>query len=161
NSTLFSVARTLVRYAEEKEKPNAERLREYQDANLDSLKQQLFSPAPIHDDLETVKLADSLGMLAEIRGADEPLVKQVLDGKAPTARAAALVRGTKLKGVAERKKLFEAGKEGIAASEDPLILLARLVDRAARDARQQYEAKVEEPQKQAYGKISNAIFALR
>jgi hypothetical protein len=161
NSTLFNVARTLVRHSEEKGKPNAERLREYQDANLESLKQLLFSPAPIHDDLETVKLGDSLGMLAELRGADDALVKRVLDGKSPTARAAALIRGTKLKDVAERKKLFEAGKEGIEASKDPLILLARLVDKAAREARQQYEAKVEEPQKQAYGKISAAIFALR
>ena len=161
NSTLFNIARTLVRSAEEKGKPNAERLREYQDANLESLKQLLFSPAPIYDDLETVKLADSLGMLAEMRGADDPLVKKVLDGKAPPARASELIRGTRLKDVAEREKLFRAGKEGIEASKDPLILLARLVDEPAREARKQYEEKVEEPQKQAYGKISNAIFALR
>jgi len=161
NSTLFSIARTLVRHADEQDKPNAERLREFQDANLESLKQQLFSPAPIYDDLETVKLADSLGMFAELRGADEPLVAQVLAGKAPPARAAELIRGSKLQDVAEREKLFRAGKKGIEASEDPLIRLARLVDKPAREARQRYEEKVEEPQKQAYGKISNAIFALR
>lgn len=161
NSTLFNVARTLVRHAEEKDRPNAERLREYQDANLESLKQLLFSPAPIYEDLETVKLGDSLGTFAELRGADEPLVKQVLDGKAPPARASELIHGSKLKDVAEREKLFRAGKQGIEASEDPLIRLARLVDGPARKARQRYEAKVEEPQKQAYGKISNAIFALR
>jgi len=161
NSTLFNVARTLVRYAEEKDRPNAERLREYQDANLESLKQLLFSPAPIYEDLEAVKLGDSLGMFAELRGADEPLVKQVLDGKAPPARASELIRGSKLKDVAEREKLFRAGKKGIEASGDPLIWLARLVDGPAREARQRYEEKVEEPQKQAYGKISNAIFALR
>ena len=161
NSTLFSIARTLVRHAEEKDKPNAERLREYQDANLESLKQQLFSPAPIYDDLETVKLADSIGMFAELRGADDPLVKQVLDGKAPPTRAAELIRGSKLRDVAEREKLFQAGKKDIEASTDPLIRLARLVDKPSREARQRYEEKVEEPQKQAYGKISNAIFALR
>ena len=161
NSTLFDIARTLVRHTEEKDKPNAERLREYQDANLESLKQLLFSPAPIYDDLETVKLADSLGMFAEMRGADEPLVERVLAGKAPPPRASELIRGTKLKDVAEREKLFRAGKAGIEASKDPLILLARLVDEPAREARRQYEEKVEEPQKQAYGKISNAIFALR
>ena len=161
NSTLFNVARTLVRHAEEKDRPNAERLREYQDANLESLKQLLFSPAPIYEDLETVKLGDSLGMFAELRGADELLVKQVLDGKAPPARASELIRGSKLKDVAEREKLFRAGKKGIEASGDPLVWLARLVDGAAREARQRYEEKVEEPQKQAYGKISNAIFALR
>ena len=57
-----------MRLAEESAKPNAERLREYSEAGLDSLKLQLFSDAPIYDDLETVKLADSLGMMDEIMG---------------------------------------------------------------------------------------------
>ena len=45
--------------------------------------QQLFSPAPIYDDLERVKLADSLSLLVERRGGDDPLVQQVLDGQGP------------------------------------------------------------------------------
>ena len=57
---------TLVRLAEESAKPNSERLREYSEAGLDSLKLELFSEAPIYDDFETVKLADSLGMLEEV-----------------------------------------------------------------------------------------------
>jgi hypothetical protein len=161
NSTLFNFARTLVRHAEEKDRPNAERLREYQDANLDSLKQLLFSPAPIHADFESVKLADSLAMFAEFRGAEEALVKKVLNGKSPTARAAELIKGTKLQGVAERKRLFDGGKEAMDASADPLIALARLVDRPARGIRKQYEERVEEAQKQAYARISGALFALR
>src|SRR5437016_4722815 len=36
NSHLFGIARTLLRLAEEKTKPNAERLREYRESNLDS-----------------------------------------------------------------------------------------------------------------------------
>jgi len=62
NSELFSIARTLVRHADEKEKPNAERLREYRESNLPSLKQLLFSEAPIYEDFETLKLADSLSL---------------------------------------------------------------------------------------------------
>ena len=60
NSELFVIARMLVRLADESAKPNADRLREYAEAGLDSLKLQLFSEAPIYPDLETVKLADSL-----------------------------------------------------------------------------------------------------
>ena len=45
-SELFTIARTLVRLAEETAKPNADRLREYRESNLDSLKQELFSPGP-------------------------------------------------------------------------------------------------------------------
>ena len=51
--------------AEETAKPNADRLREYRESNLDSLKQELFSEAPIYDDLETALLADSLSMYLE------------------------------------------------------------------------------------------------
>ena len=161
NSQLFGFARALVRYADEKDKPNAERLREFRESALPSLKTLLFSPAPIYDDFEALKLGDSLGMFVEMQGADDALVKMVLDGKSPYARAAELVKGTKLRDVAARKELFDGGKAAVEASDDPLIKLARLVDPPARTLRKHYEEKVEEPQQQAYAKISKAIFALR
>ena len=72
-ASCIMIARTLVRLADESAKPNPDRLREYAEAGLDSLKQQLFSEAPIYSDLETVKLADSLGYLIEQAGAENPL----------------------------------------------------------------------------------------
>jgi hypothetical protein len=161
NSELFAIARALVRYADEKEKPNAERLREYRESNLPSLKQLLFSEAPIYENLEIVKLTDSLAMLAEIAGGDSEPVRLFLDGKSPGARAAELVKGTGLRDVSTRKALFDGGKQAVEASDDPMIRLARMVDGPARDIRKQYEEKVEEPQKQAYARISQAIFALK
>jgi hypothetical protein len=160
NSDLFDIARTLVRLADETAKPNSERLREFSQAGLDSLKLELFSEAPIYDDLEIVKLADSLGMLTEAMGADNELVKSVLAGKSPRDRAAELVQGSKLNDVAVRKQLAEGGRTAIDASRDPMILLARLVDPEARKVRQMYEQQVDEPQRQAYGKIANARFAV-
>src|SRR5229473_7235798 len=91
NSNLFTIAIQLVRLAEETSKPNGERLREYSEAGLDSLKLQLFSDAPIYEDLETVQLADSLGMMAEIMGEESETVQIVLAGKSPRDRAAELV----------------------------------------------------------------------
>jgi hypothetical protein len=158
--TLFGIARTLVRLAAEKPKPNADRLREFRDSNLDSLKQGLFSEAPIYKDLETVKLANSLSLLAETLGYDDPLVKQALAGKSPRARAAELIEGTKLQDVAVRKQLEEGGTKAIEASDDPLIKLAAAIDQPSRDVRKIYEQKVEEPQRQAYTKIANARFKL-
>ena len=97
NSTLFTFARNLVRMAAENEKPNSERLIEFTDARRASLELALYSPAPIHEDFEKLKLTDSLGFMVELLGADNPLVKQVLDGKTPEARASELISGTKLK----------------------------------------------------------------
>jgi hypothetical protein len=159
-SDLFGIARTLVRLAAESAKPNADRLREYRLTNLESLKQELFSEAPIYDDLETLKLADSLSMFIETAGAEDPLVEKVLAGKSPQERAAELVRGTKLSEASVRKQLVEGGLKAIEASDDPMIRLAILVDGPARAVRKTYEEKVDEPLRQAYAKIADARFAL-
>ncbi len=160
NSKLFEIARTLVRLAEESQKPNNARLREYSEANLPALEQELYSDAPIYDDLEALKLGDSLGMYAEMKGMQNELVEKVLAGKSPDARAEELVRGTKLKDVAERKRLAKGGIKAIEASSDPMILLARLVDPESRRLRSIYDNQVNEPRRQAYAKIAQARFAV-
>lgn len=157
-SDLFTFARHLVRLADELPKANADRLREYRDSNLDSLKRSLFSPAPIYDDVERRKLQTSLTFLAERLGGGHPLVKQVLAGKNPDNRAAELIAGTKLIDVAERKKLFEGGSKAIAASQDAMIRLARQIDEASRALRKRYEEEVEEPERQAYADIAKLRF---
>jgi hypothetical protein len=160
NSETFGIARTLVRLAEETRKANAERLREYAEAGLPSLKQELFSEAPIFDDMEMLKLGDSLGMLEELLGADNELVQKILAGKSPIERANELVEGTKLKDVKVRHELAKGGVEAIKAADDSMIRLALLVDEPARKLRKQYEEKVEEVQRQAYAKIAKARFAV-
>jgi hypothetical protein len=158
-SKLFYIARDLLRNAQEAKKPNAERLREYTESAQASLQLALFSEAPIYEDLEIVKLGDSLSMMVEWMGADQELVKKVLNGKSPAERATELVRGTKLHDVAFRKKLAEGGLAAVEASNDPLIQLARLVDPPARKLRTAFDTTVEEPLKQAYGKLAQARFS--
>jgi peptidase S46-like protein len=160
NSELFQKARTLVRLAEESRKPNAERLKEYGEAGLESLREELFSKAEIYPDLEIVKLGDSLGMIMELLGTDNDLVERVLSGKSPQQRAAELVLGSKLADVSVRKKLADGGQKAIEESKDPMVELARLVDPAARAVRKAYEENVDEPQRQAYSKLSQARFAV-
>jgi hypothetical protein len=160
NSELFSIARALVRMADEDAKDNADRLREYRESNRESLEQQLFSEAPIYEDLETTKLGDSLSMFMEQVGADNEWVLKTLDGCSPRERANELVRGTRLKDVAYRKELAKEGRTAIEQSKDPMIQLARLVDPPAREVRKTYEEKVDEPMKQAYAKIADARFAI-
>jgi hypothetical protein len=160
HSQLFDIARTLVRLADENAKPNTDRLREYRESNLDSLKLELFSDAPIYDTLEVAELADSLSWLEQAKGADNEFVKKVLAGKSPHDRAVELVSGSKLKAVALRKQLAEGGQGAIKASTDPLIQLAILVDPQAREVRKTYEEKVEEPLRQSYAKLARAHFAV-
>ncbi|MEK6374370.1 MAG: S46 family peptidase [Acidobacteriota bacterium] len=158
NSHLFSSARTLLRLGDESAKPNADRLREFRESNLESLKQGLYSEAPIYEDLEIVELSDSLAHWLETMGVNDPLVKQVLSGKSPQERASELVRSSKLRDAAVRKQLGEGGKAAIDASTDPMILVARMVDARSRELRKTYEESVDEPLQQAYAKIANATF---
>jgi hypothetical protein len=156
HSRYFRIARHLARLAEEKEKPNEKRLREYRESALDSLRLQLFSPAPIHAGLERVKLAGSLAFLAQNLGGEHPLVVQVLAGKSPEARAAELTAGTRLGDVAERRRLAEGGAAAVRASDDAMLRLARLIDGEARRLRRRYEDEVAEPEQQAYADLAAA-----
>ncbi|HEY1190081.1 MAG TPA: S46 family peptidase, partial [Gemmata sp.] len=155
---LFGIARHCVRLTDELPKTSADRLREYRDSNLESLKYQLFSPAPLYPELERAKLATSLTFLAENLGGEHDLVKLVLAGKNPAARAEELISGTKLFAPTERKRLVDGGAAAIAESKDPLVLLARAIDAESRKLRARYESEVEEPERQGYAALSGVRF---
>jgi len=159
-SASYPIAKLLLRASEELPKPSGERLREFGDARLGSLKFQLFSDEPIYEDLDTIKLAESLTYLASSYGADHELVKKVLAGKSPKDRAFELISGTKVRDVGFRKKLYEGGEAAVDAAKDPLIELARLIDAEARAVRKQFENEIEEPKNQAAAAIAAARFAL-
>ena len=142
DSELFTIARHLVRLAEEKAKPNSERLKEYRDSALQSLELQLFSEAPIYPEFEEAKLAHSLAYWKK-QMPDDPLVERVLRGRTPEEAARQFVRGTKLADVSFAQKLAEGGKAAIESCDDPMIKLALAVDADARAIRKRYEDEVE------------------
>ena len=158
NSTLFEIARTLLRAVDERAKPNGERLPEYRESARDSLELHLFSEEPIYPDLETLTLSDSLTDFAGAYGDGDPLVQGALASKSPRARAAELVAGTKLKDVAFRKKLYAGDAAALDAVKDSMLELARAVDGTARSARKLYESQ-DEIKQQAYAQIAAARFA--
>ncbi len=157
-STLYSIAEELVLMAAEDQKPSSERLREYRDSARESLEQELYSPAPIYEDLERVKLTDALGLFMEQRGGDDPLVQKVLDGQSPQERATTLIEGTALEEVEARQKVAKGGREGVSNSKDPLIQLAQLLEPEYRKLREQTE-ELDELERQAYAKITEAVVA--
>jgi hypothetical protein len=160
NSHYFNIARTLVRAAEERGKPNGERLREFRESARESLEFQLFSEEPLYDDFEQVKLADSLTYLTEKLGFENPLVQKILAGKSPRERASELVHGTKVKDVAERKRLYKEDKSAFESSNDAMVKLVLLIDQPARALRNILEPQ-DELKRQAYGEIAAAKFALQ
>jgi S1-C subfamily serine protease len=158
NTQLFTYARTLVRLAEENEKPDAERLPEFATTRRGALEAALYSTAPSYVDFEKLKLADSLSFLQREYGANSEVAKKVLDGKTPAERSAELVDGTKLKDVEFRRELAAGGRKAIEDSDDPMIELARGIDKEARAARKRYEEEVVAVERANYAKIARALF---
>ncbi|MHC1766630.1 MAG: S46 family peptidase [Verrucomicrobiia bacterium] len=160
NSVLFDIGRTLLRAAEEKGKPNKDRLREFGEAGLESLEFRLFSEQPIYEDLEQLKLANSLTWLVSELGYQHPIVTKVLAGKSPTERATELVTGTRVKDVELRKKLYAGGEAAVKSVKEPMIELARSIDPEARSVRKVLEAQTEAKQ-QAHARIGKVRFAVQ
>ncbi len=158
-SRLYGLAETIVLLVEEDSKPNTERLEDYRDSNRESLLQELYSPAPLYDDLERVEIADELARFMEDRGGSDPLVLKMLDGKSPRERAAELIKGTKLFDVEARKDLVNKGAEGVKSSDDLLIKLALNMNPEYRRL-EQLTKEIAEVEKQAYAKIAEAKFAI-
>lgn len=160
HSKLYSIAKALVRAADELPKANEKRYEEFSDSALPSLKQSLFSEAPIYDEFEISMLTFYLTKMRETLTADSPIVKKIFGKRSPSEIAEAVVQGSKLKDMAVRQKLFAGGKKAILESNDPMIQFALLVDPDARAYRKIYEETIEPVIIKNSEKIAKAQFAV-
>lgn len=142
-TALFSWARTLVRGTAERTKKNEERLEEFSDARLPRVEQRLFAQRPLNQQFEISKLTFGLTALRERLGTDHPFVKKVLGKASPAELAAALIKGSSLDQVAERKRLWSGGPAAVAASKDRMLQLALAIDAEGRAVRTRFENEVE------------------
>ncbi len=156
---MFTYARHLWRLAEERGKPNAERLREYSDAALPSLELRLFAQTPVTPELEALMLEKWFELLSAELGASHPVVRQILDGKSPAEAARAYVFSSKLHDVNERKRLA-ADPAAVRASEDGMIRLVRMIDPQARAIRKVFDEEFDPVIRDASSRIARARFAL-
>jgi hypothetical protein len=158
-SDLFAQARRLVRAAEERTKPNGERLPEYTDSRLPIVQRAVLAPAPVYPQLEELALTFWLSKLRENLTADAPETKTVLGKDSPETLAARLVT-SKLADPALRKTLWDGGLAAIQGSDDPMIRFVLAIDATARRVRQEYETRVTGPTDRAAERIAHARFAV-
>src|SRR5262249_46458394 len=115
---LVNYARTLVRGAAERDKPNTERFREYSDGALPRIQQNLGAKVPVYPELEELRLAQGFERMREWLGPDHAVVRELLSKESPQELAKRLVTETKLADPAERTRLWTGGSAAIAASTD-------------------------------------------
>jgi V8-like Glu-specific endopeptidase len=155
---LYSYAIELVRAAEERAKPNGERLPEYTESRLPLLQKQVLDPKPVYPWLEEMMLEWSLSKAREYLGADDPDTKLLLGKESPEQLASRLVAGSKLADPAYRKALWDGGLAAIQASKDPMILYALKLDPRQRQLQQAYDERYDAPVTAAQAKLAAARF---
>lgn len=159
-SRLLGFAGTIVRYGVEKAKANELRLEEFRESNLASLDNQLYSTAPVYDDLEEATLADQLALALDQLGPKHAFVQAALAGKTPAQVAKEAVAGSKLEDVEVRRALVQGGPAAVEASSDAMIQLARRIDPSAREARRFLEDELEAVTERAGQRIAQARFKI-
>ena len=154
------LAQAIVRYVTEVPKPDGERLDGYHDAQLDSLRFRLLSPAPVYPGLDEALMASDLRAALEKLGPDDEFVKTALGGRTPEAVAHALISGTRLGDPAFRKQLLEGGEKAVKSSDDPLVGWAWKLEPILREMHDWVEENVESVVTPAGEKIGQARFAV-
>jgi len=134
---LLAYAGTIVRYAAEAAKPDSARLPLFRDVNRAQLERTLYNPAPVDSVLESRMLAAYLTAMSEELPAGDPVRRAALGGRSPEEAAGALVHGAQTATADERRALVQGGAAAVAASTDPFIVLARVIDPLQRDIERQ------------------------
>lgn len=133
DSQLFGIALQIVQYVAEVKRPDGDRLPGYHDAQLDSLRFRLLSPAKIYPSTDKLYMTTALDLAQEKLGKDDAYVQAIVQGGDVNQTVNSLVNGTKLADTAARKALLEGGEAAVAASTDPMIEAARRVDPIVRE----------------------------
>jgi Peptidase S46 len=157
---LIGDAIELVRAAAERTKPNSERLPEYTDQALVTLRQRMAANIPVNKDLQELTLAYFFTTTRRDLGEGDAFVRKMLGDESPAQLSARLISGTHLDDPKVREALYDGGESAISASSDPLIRFAVSIDPDLRAARQQYEDQVLAPTRANAERIANARFAV-
>ncbi|HEY7683494.1 MAG TPA: S46 family peptidase [Gemmatimonadales bacterium] len=125
---LLNLALGTLRYSTEMAKPDSARLPAYQDANKANLERVLFGETPLDPEQETALLTAYLTAMQRELPATDPVLRQALQGRTPEAAARALVQAATLTTGESRRALATGPAAARAASDDPFIRLARVID---------------------------------
>jgi len=131
-SRLLNYAGGLVRMPVETAKPDSARLPQYRDANRPNIERMLGAPAPVDTTQEIRLLTAYLTALARELPATDPVRRQALGTRSPEDAARAMVTATQIGTAEQRRAMLQGGAQAVAASTDPFIQLARVIDPLSR-----------------------------
>lgn len=159
-SSLMRYAIGMYRARAELPKPDEKRLPEYTEARFPTLRSFLLSDAPIYDELEIAILQLLFTRLRDELGPDDPVVRDLFEGRDPAQIATVLVQETRVKNAKVRRQWLMEAPDAPPLDADPLLRWVAKLDVAARAIRTRYEERVEAVLR-AFGEaIAKAHFAI-
>jgi hypothetical protein len=127
-STLLNIAAATVRLPAQLALADSLRLPQFRGNAANNLKNQLVGNIPIDPAVEQGNLAAWLAAAKQELDPKDPVLVALLAGRTPEQAAADIIKATQLGDASFRRTLIEGGTATVAASNDPLIQLARKVD---------------------------------
>ncbi len=119
---------TTIRYPVEMAKPDSLRLPQFKESNKAATERVLFGGTPLDLEQEKIVLTAWLTAMRRELPAGDPVITAALAGRTPEDAARGLLEGTALTTGDARKALADGGSAAVAASKDPLVQLARVID---------------------------------
>ncbi|HEU5303729.1 MAG TPA: S46 family peptidase [Gemmatimonadales bacterium] len=158
-SPLLNVAGAIVRLPQQARLPDSLRLPQYRGGGLEKIRDAMLSgqvPADPEQDKEL--LAAWLTQASKELPKNDPYLQAILGGRSPEVAAEVAITGTTLGDSASRAALVTGGAAAVAASTDPLIVLARKLNPIALRV-QQRSARLNDVISANAEKVGQAIFA--
>lgn len=156
-SVLLNDARTLVRAASERSKPDDDRLPEFMNSRLPGQKGALLAEAPVHPVLEKLEIVFWLEKTREYLGADHPAVKALFGSRTSGEIASDIIMSSQMGDAGFRRRMWD-NPQLVMQSNDPALVLVKRADDAARAVRAKYEAAVAGPLTTATEKVAGLRF---
>jgi hypothetical protein len=137
---LLGFAGTITRYATEMAKADSARLMPFRDAMRPRMEQGLYGATPIDTAQEIRLLTAYFTAMARELPATDAVRRQALGTSTPEEAARAMVRASQILTADQRRTLVQGGAAAIAASADPFVALARVIDPLERAIATQWTA---------------------
>jgi hypothetical protein len=157
-SPLLNAAGGIVRVPQQAKLPDSLRLPQYRGQGLENIRNSILGDVSSDPEQDKQMLQAWLTQASKDLPKNDPYLQTILGGRSPEVAAEGAVNGTRLADSSARAALIEGGSTAVAASNDPLIVLARKLNPIAMRV-QQRSARLNDVMSANAERVGQAIFA--
>lgn len=157
-SQLLNAAGGIIRLPQQAKLPDSLRLSQYRGPGLEQIRGAILGGISSTPESDKEMLQAWLTAASKELPRNDPYLQTILAGRSPEVAAEVAINGTRLADSSYRASLIEGGEAAVAASKDPLIVLARRLEPQSRRISQRASGITDTIAANAQ-KVGQAIFA--